>query len=308
MKLSLLALLLTAVILSGCKDEQLSSKLLETEKKVAKLEADLQQSQQVLATKDRELTQFQLALAQQKQTIPALTVKSSELFNQSNEIKHIKDPNDEFYRESTPISVSANMLETGIEWIDNQLLLAYLSKEQQAGLTHGAEIKIAVLKSLQEEYQSQEKDAKEFKSIGHESSYHTYYVGQREHIATFQQFFYQYSGGAHGMHQTTYLHFDGKKKARLTLNDLVSADERDALKEMLWEVYLSKLSEQDREITEPFMPKSEFFISENFYFVPNGINFVYPLYSLASYAEGEIELFLTFPQLKEVMNPDYLPE
>ena len=48
-------------------------------------------------------------------------------------------------------------------------------------------------------------------------------------------------------------------------------------------------------------------LSDNYYYGVNGIVFVYPLYELASYAEGMSELTLPYLMTKDLIKAEYLP-
>lgn len=298
MKKSLLALFIgSAVILSGCKDEQLNAKLLDTEKQVAQLEAKLQQTQSQLAQKEAESEKAQ-------QTFPALQVEIVEFFNKSTVIKHKKDPNDEFFREETPVSVFVSVAKTGVEWLDNLLLLNMLDEKDRANLQDKNAIEKALMSRFEKNYQELLQAAKEDKQIGLHFSLNTDYFGQRNNIATFTQMDYAYTGGAHGTHYTKYLNVDINKKVVIRLDDLISAQNQAKLREILWETYRSERLDENGNFVG-FVEKSDFFVSEQFYFTPNGIRFVYPLYSIGPYAEGEVELTTSFYEVNELLNPAY---
>ena len=53
--------------------------------------------------------------------------------------------------------------------------------------------------------------------------------------------------------------------------------------------------------------RSQLKLSDNFYYGANGLVFVYPLYELASYAEGMTELNLPYTELTQLVKAEYLP-
>ena len=55
------------------------------------------------------------------------------------------------------------------------------------------------------------------------------------------------------------------------------------------------------------MREAKLQLSDNFYYGASGIVFVYPLYELASYAEGMPELKLPYQMAKGLFKPEYLP-
>lgn len=326
MKKSLIALLISSVLVLSACDDQVQQKLLEAEKKIVQLETDYKTVQDSLTAKENELTQTKTTLASKEselaalqaenekhkqQAFPALQVEIVPLFKKTGVIKHSQEKKEEFAPEQSEISVSASTAKTGVEWLDQLLLQElynnYLSREEQDKQPNKAVSEADMVKFFSEMYQTSEKAAKEDKPIGYEDFASTYYVGQRNNIVSFTQNFYNYTGGAHGMYHTRYLNIDINKKAVITLNDLVSPKNQNKLKEQLWAIYVSTQAEKGTQETELFTPKKEFFVAENFYFDQHGITFVYPVYALAAYAEGETELTLSYDELKDLLNPDYRP-
>lgn len=127
------------------------------------------------------------------------------------------------------------------------------------------------------------------------------YLSQFGNIATFAIDSYTYSAGAaHGMYHIEYVNFDLNAKQRLSLKDVI-AKGKDA--EVLNELYEANSSWLENHVIE----KSKFQLSDNFYYGANGIVFVYPLYELASYAEGMSELTLPYRSAKNLFRAEYLP-
>lgn len=308
MKKSLLALFIsTTFMLSAC-DDQVSQKLLETEKQVVQLTTDYKKAQDALALKEKELesikSEFELlkAEAQKAQSFPALQVEIVPLFSKEGVVKHKKDPQDEYSPEESRISVFASTAKTGVKWLD-QLVLQQLfqGEDSKAVLTEEA-----ARQKLNAMYLNSESAAKEDKVIGYSDSMSTYYLGQRNNIVTFTQLFHSYSGGAHGIYHTEYLNVDINKKSLIKLDDLVSKKNQPKLQESLWESYKSSRIDENGQ-ADLFTDKKDFYIADNFYFTERGITFVYPPYALGSFAEGEIELEVDYDSLKEIMNKDYFP-
>ncbi len=128
------------------------------------------------------------------------------------------------------------------------------------------------------------------------------FAGQHYHLANFEYFSdYFPVGAAHGMHHSDYVVFDLKSKQRLKLNDILLPASKEKLKAELYS-YNSRWLE-DHQISEQQLE-----LSENFYYGSNGIVFVYPLYELASYAEGISELELPYWAAKEFIKAEYLPQ
>ena len=128
------------------------------------------------------------------------------------------------------------------------------------------------------------------------------YIGQHDYLAGFEYFTDHFpAGAAHGTHFSEYIVFDLKTKQRLSLNDILLPASKEQLKAELY-AYNSQWLE------EHHIAEHELDISDNFYYGANGIVFVYPLYELASYAEGLTELELPYWAAQELIKAEYLPQ
>lgn len=127
------------------------------------------------------------------------------------------------------------------------------------------------------------------------------YVGQNAHLATFQLSHSSYNAGAaHGMYHNEYVNFDLKQKKRIAVEDLIESNKEKELTETLYDTNSMWLDDHS-------VNKADFKLSDNFYFGAQGLVFVYPLYDLASYAEGESELLLPYHWTSNLIKPQYLP-
>jgi hypothetical protein len=118
-----------------------------------------------------------------------------------------------------------------------------------------------------------------------------------------ENFFYSFTGGAHGMHGSTFYCYDVANKKQLQLSDITTADS--ATLQPLVEKYFRK----QYRIKEPSL-KGVLFdrhisANNNFYFNRNGIGFVYNPYEVASYAQGQVNVFVPFSELKLFLNPEF---
>lgn len=134
-----------------------------------------------------------------------------------------------------------------------------------------------------------------------QSSINVRYIGQNQHIAIFELFSYTYpAGAAHGMYHREYVNFDLKTKKRIALSDLIQKDAEAKLKKELYENNRNWLEEHS-------ISEDKFTVSDNFYYGADGIVFVYPLYELASYAEGMTELKLSYFSTADLIESKFLP-
>lgn len=128
------------------------------------------------------------------------------------------------------------------------------------------------------------------------------YMGQNQTIASFELNTRSYSAGAaHGSYHNEYVNFDLKNKKRMSVDELIVAGQQDALKNAVYNANLMWLSEHNIE-------REKFQLSDNFYYNGMGLVFVYPLYELASYAEGITELAVPFIRIQSFIKPEYLPQ
>lgn len=134
-----------------------------------------------------------------------------------------------------------------------------------------------------------------------EASIMVRFVSQNQHLATFEMMSYTYSAGAaHGMYHNEYVNFDLKAKKRIGLTDLIITGSDAKLVNALFNSNSMWLQEHSIE-------QAKLQVSDNFYYGANGIVFVYPLYELASYAEGMSELTLPYHSTEHLIKPEYLP-
>lgn len=127
------------------------------------------------------------------------------------------------------------------------------------------------------------------------------YISQWGKIATFALESYTYTAGAaHGMYHVEYVNFDLKAKKRLALQDVLLKGAEAKVLSALYDANSMWLEEHNIE-------RGKLQLSDNFYYGASGIVFVYPLYELASYAEGMTELNLPYQMTKGMFKPEYLP-
>lgn len=134
-----------------------------------------------------------------------------------------------------------------------------------------------------------------------QSSIYVRYLGQNHTIASFALENYTYSAGAaHGLYHQEFVNFDLNKKKRLQLTDVIKPGVEHALLQQLYDANALWLEQHE-------IDRSRLQLSDNFYYGVNGIIFVYPLYELASYAEGMSELTLPYSLARQLIKTEYLP-
>ena len=113
-----------------------------------------------------------------------------------------------------------------------------------------------------------------------------------------------YTGGAHGNYASTMTVLDIQNKKQLKLNDVIKIDSKN----------LQKLLEKNLRLLYNIKPNKgltsvlfdNFIIpNNNFYFNQFGLAFLYNPYEVASYAQGQIVVFIPFAQLKQYLVPEF---
>ena len=135
-----------------------------------------------------------------------------------------------------------------------------------------------------------------------ESRIEVRFLGQNYNLASFVIKSYVYSAGvAHGMYHQEFVNFDLTDQKHITVDDLVPSNKTQEVQDALYAANQNWLQTHHVE-------QSQFKLSDNYYYGVNGIVFVYPLYELASYAEGMSELTLPYEVAQQLLNVKYLPQ
>lgn len=134
-----------------------------------------------------------------------------------------------------------------------------------------------------------------------ENSNYVRFVGQNYNLATFALQSYSYpAGAAHGMYHQEFVNFDLSNKKHIAVSDLIKPNMNQKLRDELYATNQNWLEAHN-------IKKDKLQLSDNYYYGVNGIVFVYPLYELASYAEGMSELTLPYYSAKQFIKAEYLP-
>jgi len=106
-----------------------------------------------------------------------------------------------------------------------------------------------------------------------------------------------YTGGAHGNYSSLMYCLDVKRKKQMVLSDIVTIDSNNLqriLEQNLRKQYNIKASEGiNKVLFDDFLKPNK-----NFYFNGKGLAFMYNPYEVASYAQGQIVVFIPFIELK----------
>ncbi|NOL48999.1 RsiV family protein [Pelistega europaea] len=307
MKKKLVLVLMTAFALAACNDDT-SKKLSDAENKVSQLEANIaakdENLKQLQQSYDELKTQYDTLKADtDKQDFPGLRVEAKSLFDKTGTIQIKEDGSSE--TRNIDYGVTATTLVTRYDWLNQILLKAVLAAADDSGTSKKLPDNVTeedVEQAYAAIFNQFKEGAPESKPISLQKTTEVRYVGQKESLLTFNLQTYLFEGGAHGMMSTHYINIDADKKTIISLNNLVQKGNLNKVRDVLWEAYQQRSNMLG---TEPTVKKKDFKVSNNFYFTADGIVFVYPVYELASYAEGEVELLASYYQINQFLAKDY---
>ncbi|RYD79732.1 MAG: DUF3298 domain-containing protein [Sphingobacteriales bacterium] len=113
-----------------------------------------------------------------------------------------------------------------------------------------------------------------------------------------------YTGGAHGNYSSSMYCLDVQNKKQMILSDVAKIDSntiQSLLEKNLRKQYNIKPQDKISSVLfDDFLKPNK-----NFYFNKNGLAFMYNPYEVASYAQGQIVVFIPFTELKPYLTPDF---
>lgn len=114
-----------------------------------------------------------------------------------------------------------------------------------------------------------------------------------------------YSGGAHGNYGSSIYNFDVQNQKLLKLNDVMTIDSLPLQK------IVEKNFRKQYEIPAGASLSTQLFddhlaASSNFILGSNGLSFLYNPYEVASYAQGQIIVYIPYSDLRKYLNPEFV--
>jgi hypothetical protein len=129
------------------------------------------------------------------------------------------------------------------------------------------------------------------------ASTQTIYVRYNDNgFVVFEQASYEYSGGAHGNYGSTFYCFDAQGRKQLRLSDVLTADS--ATLQPIVEQQFRKQYRIKEGSLKGVLFEEHLALNDNFYLTDKGIGFLYNPYEVASYAQGQINVFVPFSAVK----------
>ena len=272
-------LILTALFTTtGCEDKE--------------AKATIAQQTQTIAQLTAENTQLKAEKEKAEKVIPAIFAEKDVIFEKVETIKYSKSQERWFSSDEGEVIISLLGLKTNVAWLNDLLWSELVKKEfgENAPKTRD---------QVRSEYQTILNDVKASLEKEHELGFTRNawitFVGQKEKLATFAIRYYSYTGEPHSVGGSEYLTVDMTTHKVLTLSDIIEQKKLPEVKELLWSFYTDDGRIKDE---EAFTKKTDFDVSKNFYLAHDGIHFIYHVYEIASYAEGEQDLVIPWVWLQ----------
>ncbi len=285
------ALILTALFtVTGCEDKE--------------AKATIEQQTQTIAQLTAENTQLKAEKEKAEKVIPAIFAEKDVIFEKVEKIKYSKSQERWFSSDEGEVNISLLGLKTNVAWLNDLLWSELVKNDFGENVSKTRDQMLSKYKTIWNDVkESLEKEPE----LGFSSNTWMIFVGQKEKLATFAIRYYSYTGGAHGVGGNVYLTVDMTTHKVLTLSDIIDQKKLPEVKELLWSFYTDygRIKDEDA-----FTKKTDFDVSKNFYLAHDGIHFIYHEYEIASYAEGEQDLVISWGQLQleNLLMPDFVKQ
>ena len=285
------ALILTALFtVTGCEDKE--------------AKATIEQQTQTIAQLTAENTQLKAEKEKAEKVIPAIFAEKDVIFEKVEKIKYSKSQERWFSSDEGEVNISLLGLKTNVAWLNDLLWSELVKNDFGENVSKTRDQMLSKYKTIWNDVKaSLEKEPE----LGFARHAWMVFVGQKEKLATFAVRYYSYTGGPHGVGGNVYLTVDMTTHKVLTLSDIIDQKKLPEVKELLWRFYTDSGRIKDE---DAFTKKTDFDVSKNFYLAHDGIHFIYDEYEIASYAEGEQDLVISWGQLQlgNLLMPDFVKQ
>jgi len=114
-----------------------------------------------------------------------------------------------------------------------------------------------------------------------------------------------YTGGAHGNYSSTMYCLDVQNKKQMSLSDVIKIDSN-TLQRILEKNFRKEYNVKTTDALNTVLFDNYLKPNKNFYFNSSGLAFMYNPYEVASYAQGQIVVFIPFTELKPYLLPAFV--
>ncbi|MET4106423.1 DUF3298 domain-containing protein [Hymenobacter sp. UYP22] len=140
-------------------------------------------------------------------------------------------------------------------------------------------------------------------SLAYEQEANTYVLWNADNLLSIGYFGYDFSGGAHGIYGTYVRSYDTRTGQALRFDDIFRPGTKKQLEGILGRYARPALGLKDSEPLKGTLFQNSLPVTRNVYLTSGGAVFVYLPYEVASYAQGEISVFVPYSALQAVLKP-----
>lgn len=142
--------------------------------------------------------------------------------------------------------------------------------------------------------------------MGGEYMYHYYSISEygidylSEKIASINKYFYEYEGGAHGVHGKIYKVYSLSNGERLKIEDiLIDVNDLDLINKV--KEKLLSIADEESYFNLDALSLQE----NNFYITSKGLTFTWGIYEIAPYATGDSEVLFSIDEIMPYLKDEY---
>lgn len=129
----------------------------------------------------------------------------------------------------------------------------------------------------------------------------TYVLYQQGNLLSLGFFSYSYSGGAHGQNGTLAASYDLRTGRRLRYDDIFKPTAAAQLPALLGQAVRPLVGLTPSEALDKDLLVSEMPVTHNIFLTGGGVTFIYQPYEIASYAQGEVRVFLPLAAVRSLL-------
>lgn len=193
------------------------------------------------------------------------------------------------------------------QWMNNQLKTLYNIKNNE-------DWKTALKKHTEsyfKDYESQVKDNADLIKAGESIHFLNYETATNNYVRfndkdfiVIEAYGFAYTGGAHGNYNSAFFNYDIANQKVLKLSDVVKVDSV-ALNKIAETQFRKQAGLKATDALTTVLFDKTFKINDNFYINSKGLTFLYNPYEIASYAQGQIDVFIPYEAFGGLLNPDF---
>ncbi|MBT9391569.1 DUF3298 and DUF4163 domain-containing protein [Hymenobacter sp. NST-14] len=162
--------------------------------------------------------------------------------------------------------------------------------------TDAAPLLAANAKKSPEDYQPLE-------TLAYEQEVNSYVLWNEGNLLSMGYFGYDYSGGAHGIYGTYVQSYDTRTGHSLRYDDIFQPGAKPQLQKLLGQYARPVVGLKASEPLSKALAVNTLPVTRNVYLTSGGAVFVYLPYEIASYAKGQISVFVPFTALEGLLKP-----